>query len=137
MRLAAYRPEYRIYVDTLRNLIVYERLEQQTLVSEIPYFLPDWERILTQVEPGFRLLIDVTRTLGPNLSLLPQYLRLRELFREAGVAVIAEVLPHTHNMRQLSGLLAERQTLPVARFHDRLAAERFLLEHSSLSAAAC
>ncbi|WP_045688730.1 hypothetical protein [Hymenobacter sp. AT01-02] len=138
MQLLAYRPEYRIYLDRVHNHIVYERLEVQTLVHHMPHFLPDWQRVLAQVEPGFTMLLDVTNTLGPNLQLVPLYLRLRQLFRQAGVGVIAEVLPTNHNMGQLSKLLNQLQFLPVYRFAERAAAEQFLASYSRpYIAAAC
>lgn len=130
MQLVAYRPEYRIYLNTLQNHITYERLEQQTLAQTMPYFLTDWQRILQLVQPGFTMLCDVSQTLGPNVCLLPLYVQLRELLKQAGLLVMAEVHPASLTMQSLSRLLGERLALPVHRFTNRTDAEDFLLEYS-------
>ncbi|UPL48285.1 hypothetical protein [Hymenobacter sublimis] len=131
MQLVAYRPEYRIYLDLLHNHVVYERRAEQTLAQDIPYFLADWQRVLQQLRPGFTMLCDVSRTLGPNVRLLPLYVTLRELLKAAGLAAMAEVHPFSLTMQPLSRALGERLALPVFRFTDRAEAERFLQEHNA------
>lgn len=130
MQLVAYRPEYRIYLDPLQNHITYERREEQTLVQDMPYFLADWQRILQRVQPGFTVLCDVSRTLGPNVRLVPLYVQLRELLKESGLSAMAEVHPSSLTMQSLSRLLGQRLALPVRRFTDRSEAEYFLLGYS-------
>lgn len=130
MQLVAYRPEYRIYLDTLHNHVVYERREEQTLAQDMPYFLADWQRVLARLQPGFTMLCDVSHTLGPNVQLVPLYVQLRELLSAAGLSLLAEVHPPSLTMQALSRLLSERSALPVYRFTDRTEAEYFLLGHS-------
>ena len=126
MSLVAYRPEYRIRVDEGRNQLVYERLEELTLATTLPHYISDFERALTYLRVGFTMLSDLRRTLGPNVQLIPVFLRKHELLLEAGIGIVAEVHPTAPTMRQISRVLREQSKLPVKLFTSRTEAEAFL-----------
>ncbi|TGE10205.1 hypothetical protein [Hymenobacter fodinae] len=131
MHLIAYRPEYRIYLDTHLNMLLYEQLEEMTFARHLPYYLEDWQRALEQLQPGFTVLSDVRRTLGPNLDLLPTFLRSYELMQTAGVVMMAEVYPSGPTRMPVSRILNKLSSLPTRQFTDVAAAEDFLLGYGT------
>ena len=131
MHLVAYRPEYRLYFDEPRNMLLYERLEELTFAKHLPYYLQDWQRALAKVRPGFTVLCDVRRTLGPNTDVLPTFLRTYELMLAAGIAIMAEVYPAGPTRMAVSQKLRQLSPLPTRQFTDLAAAEGFLLSYST------
>ncbi|QNH63088.1 hypothetical protein [Hymenobacter sediminicola] len=128
MPLVAYRPEYRIYLDEERNHLMYERMEELTLAPDLPHYLPDIERALKLVKPGFTLLCDLRRTLGPNLKVLPLFQASREMLQAAEVGMIVEVHSQQPSMRRLTQMLRRKVALPTQQFTELEEAEAFL-EH--------
>ncbi|UOG74058.1 hypothetical protein MTX78_18285 [Hymenobacter tibetensis] len=126
MSLVAYRSEYQIKVDVDLNRALYQRFEELSLAAELPYYLSDWQRALSALQPGFTVLLDLRRTLGPNVRLIPTYLSLHELWQKKGVGVVAELHPSVPNMRQISRVLQEQTKLPTRQFTNRTEAEAFL-----------
>ncbi len=126
MLFTAYRPEYHLGYREELNQVVFQRFEEFTLADALPHYLADWQRALTLVRPGFTVLCDLRRTLGPNTKLLPIFQRARELMHAAGLAMMAEVHPRSATMMQMSRVLHERAALPVQRFTDLQQAEEFL-----------
>ncbi len=126
MTLIAYRPEYRIYLHASHNQLTYERLEEMTLATELPHYLADTERAISMVAPGFTVLSDLRRTLGPNFGLVPIFNSSREMLRAAGIGLIVEVHPGTHGTRQLMRQLREQSALPTRLFTDMAQAKAFL-----------
>ena len=126
MFLVAYRPEYHVRIDEARNRLVYERFEELTLAADLPYYLSDLQRALAQLRPGFTVLADLRRTLGPNLRLLPIFLSSHTLMVEAGIGMMAEVHPASHTMYQISRVVREQTHLPARQFTSREEAEAFL-----------
>ena len=113
-------------MNEAHNHLTFERLEELTLASNLPNYLTDIERATGHVQPGFTMLFDLRRTLGPNLALLPLFHSGRQLLYEAGIGVLVEVHPHTPTMRQLSRLLQEKSPVRVRKFTDMAEAEVFL-----------
>jgi hypothetical protein len=134
MHLIAYRPEYRLYFDEPRNMLLYERLEELTFAKQLPHYLTDWGRALEKVRPGFTVLCDVRRTLGPNTDMLPTFLRTYELMLAAGIAIMAEVYPERPIHMAVSRRLGQLSPLPTRQFTDLAAAEGFLLNYSPVAA---
>ncbi|SNC75226.1 hypothetical protein SAMN06265337_2768 [Hymenobacter gelipurpurascens] len=134
MHLIAYRSEYRLYFDESRNMLLYERLEELTFATELPYYLLDWQRALTKVRPGFTVLCDVRLTLGPNTTVLPTFLRAYELMLAAGIAVMAEVYPDGPTRMAVSQKLRQLSPLPTRQFTDLADAEGFLQSYSTTAA---
>jgi hypothetical protein len=130
MHLLVYRPEYRISLDESRNMLLYERLEELTFAKRLPHYLSDWQRALEKVRPGFTVLCDVRRTLGPNMDLLPVFLRTYEMMMAAGIAVMAEVYPAGPTRMPVSRILGQLSSLPTRQFRDLSAAEDFLLSYA-------
>lgn len=128
MPLVAYRPEYRIYLDETLNHLVYERMEELTLAPDLPFYLSDIRRALSQVQPGFTLLCDLRRTLGPNLKILPLFQASRELLQQAGVGMVVEVHSPQPSMRRLTQMLRRKVALPTHQFTTLEEAEAFLHE---------
>ncbi|HEX8425653.1 hypothetical protein [Hymenobacter sp.] len=126
MALVAFRSEYQITVDADCNRVTYERFEELSMATDLPYFLDDWQRALSYIKPNFTVLIDLRRRIGPNVWLMPIYLELHYLLLEAGVGIVAEVHPTVFNMSQISRTLREQTKLPVQLFIDRAEAEAFL-----------
>jgi hypothetical protein len=126
MTLIAYRPEYRIYLLVQHNQLTYERLEEMTLATELPHYLADIERAVSMVAPGFTVLSDLRRTLGPNVHLFPLFRRSRELLRDAGIGLMVEVHPVAPSTQQLMQQLREQSELPTRLFTDMAQAEAFL-----------
>ncbi|WP_139252119.1 hypothetical protein [Hymenobacter psychrotolerans] len=122
----AYRPEYRIYLDETLNHLVYERLEELTLAPDLPFYLADIERALRQMQPGFTLLCDLRRTLGPNLKVLPLFQASREMLLHAGVGMVVEVHSPQPSMRRLTQMLRRKTALPTSQFTTLEEAEAFL-----------
>ncbi|QJX45957.1 hypothetical protein HMJ29_02995 [Hymenobacter taeanensis] len=131
MQLVAYRPEYRIYLDTRLNMLLYEQLEEMTFVKQLPYYLGDCQRALEHMQPGFTVLCDVRRTLGPNVDLLPTFLRSHQLMLAAGVAIMAEVYPAGPTRMPVSRMLNQLSSLPTRQFTDLAAAENFLQSYGT------
>ncbi|TGD81172.1 hypothetical protein [Hymenobacter wooponensis] len=131
MHLVAYRPEYRIYLDTRLNMLLYEQLEEMTFAKQLPYYLGDWERALEQVQPSFTVLYDVRRTLGPNTDLLPTFFRSYGLMLAAGIAMLAEVYPAGLAPTPVNRILSQLFALPTRQFTDVTAAEDFLLGYGT------
>lgn len=126
MRLVAFRLEYQITVDEDRNQVTYERFEELSLAADLPFHVSDWQRALSFMKPNFTVLYDVRRRVGPNVRLMPLYLRLHLLWLKANVGVVAEVHPTVFNMHLISKKLREQTKLPVRLFTDRTEAEAFL-----------
>lgn len=135
MLLVAYRPEYHVRVDETRNRLVYERFEELTLAADLPYYITDLQRALAQLRPGFTVLSDLRRTLGPNLRLLPVFITSHTLMVEAGIGMMAEVHPQSRTMYQISQVVREQTQLPTRQFTDRAEAEAFLDSFQLLSEA--
>ncbi|UOQ65458.1 hypothetical protein [Hymenobacter volaticus] len=93
--------------------------------------MSDWQRALSFMKPNFTVLYDVRRRVGPNVRLIPLYLRLHLLWLNAKVGVVAEVHPTVFNMYQISRTLREQTKLPVRLFTDRIEAEAFLHDFRS------
>ena len=66
MSLIAYRAQYLIRVEVERNRVLYERFEELTLATELPFYLSDWQRAISSLRPGFTVLCDLRRTLGAD-----------------------------------------------------------------------
>lgn len=126
MLLVAYRPEYHVRVDKARNRMVYERFEELTLATELPYYLSDLQRALALLRPGFTALADLRRTLGPNLRMLPVFIESYHLMMQAGIGMMAEVHPASHTMYQLSQAVRDQTHVPTRQFTSREEAEAFL-----------
>ncbi|MBO0359384.1 hypothetical protein J0X19_15580 [Hymenobacter sp. BT186] len=126
MQLVAYRPEYHVRVDEARNRMIYERFEELTIATELPHYLPDLQRALTLLRPGFTVLADLRRTLGPNLHLLPVFLASHTLMMQAGIGMMAEVHPLSHTMYQISQAVRAQTHVPARQFTSREEAEAFL-----------
>jgi hypothetical protein len=131
MHLVAYRPEYRIYLDTRLNMLLYEQLEEMTFAKQLPYYLRDWQQALEQVQPSFTVLYDVRRTLGPNTDLLPAFFRSYWLMLAAGIAMLAEVHPAGSMPMPVNRILSQLFSLPTRQFTDVTAAEDFLLGYGT------
>jgi hypothetical protein len=131
MHLLVYRPEYRISLDEQRNMLLYERLEELTFAKQLPYYLTDWQRALEKVHPGFTVLCDVRRTLGPNMDLLPTFLSTYEMMMAAGIAMMAEVYPAGPTRMPVSRILGQLSSLPTRQFTDLSEAEEFLLSYAT------
>lgn len=128
MRLVAFRLEYQITVDEDRNLVIYERYEELSLATDLPYYISDWQRALSYMKENFTVLYDVRRRVGPNVRLIPLYLQLHQLWLSASVGVVAEVHPTVFNMQQISKTLREMTKLSVRLFTNRTEAEAFLYD---------
>lgn len=126
MQLVAYRPEYHVRVDEARNRMVYERFEELTIATELPHYLPDLQRALALLRPGFTVLADLRRTLGPNLHLMPVFLASHTLMMQAGIGMMAEVHPLSHTMYQISQAVRAQTHVPTRQFTSREEAEAFL-----------
>ncbi|MBD2714633.1 hypothetical protein KBK19_06265 [Microvirga sp. STR05] len=126
MPLIAYRPEYRIYLDEERNHLTYERLEELTLAPDLPHYLSDIARALKLVKPGFTLLCDLRRTLGPNLRVLPLFQASREMLQAAEVGMVVEVHSPQPSMLRLTQMLRRKVSLPTHQFTELQEAEAFL-----------
>lgn len=126
MLLIAYRPEYHVRVDEARNRMVYERFEELTLATELPYYLSDLQRALALLRPGFTVLADLRRTLGPNLRLLSLFLKSHTMMMQAGIGMMAEVHPASHTMYQISQVVRAQTHLPTRQFTSREEADAFL-----------
>lgn len=126
MLLVAYRPEYHVRIDQARNRMIYERFEELTIATELPYYLSDLQRALALLRPGFTVLADLRRTLGPNLRLLPVFLASHTLMMEAGIGIMAEVHPASHTMYQISQAVRAQTHVPVRQFTSREEADAFL-----------
>ena len=135
MTLVAFRLEYQITVYEDRNQVTYERFEELSLAANLPFYLSDWQRALSYMKANFTVLYDVRRRVGPNVRLLPLYLRGQQLWLEAQVGIVAEVHPTVFNMQQISKTLREQTQLPVRLFIDRAEAEAFLADFRLRSAA--
>jgi hypothetical protein len=126
MLLVAYRPEYHVRIDEARNRLVYERFEELTIATELPYYLSDLQRALAMLRPGFTILADLRRTLGPNLSLLPLFVNSHTMMMEAGIGMMAEVHPASHTMYQISHAVRAQTHVPTRQFTSREEADAFL-----------
>ncbi|WP_375437941.1 hypothetical protein [uncultured Hymenobacter sp.] len=126
MILVAFHLEYQITVDEDRNRVTCERFEELSLAIDLPFFLSDWQRALSYMKVNFTVLCDARCRIGPNVRLMPLYLRLHHLWLEAHVGIVAEVHPTVFNMQQISRVLREQTKLPVQLFTDRAEAEAFL-----------
>lgn len=126
MFLVAYRPEYHVRIDETRNRLVYERFEELTIATELPHYLSDLQRALAMLRPGFTILADLRRTLGPNLGLLPLFVNSHTMMMKAGIGMMAEVHPASHTMYQISHAVRAQTHVPTRQFTSREAAEAFL-----------
>lgn len=126
MLLVAYRPEYHVRIDEARNRMVYERFEELTIAAELPFYLSDLQRALALLRPGFTVLADLRRTLGPNLHLLPLFMESHTMMMQAGIGMMAEVHPASHTMYQISQVVRAQTHVPVRQFTSREEAEAFL-----------
>ncbi|WP_157530388.1 hypothetical protein [Hymenobacter norwichensis] len=126
MLLVAYRPEYHVRIDEARNRMIYERFEELTLAAELPYYLSDLQRALDHLRPGFTVLADLRRTLGPNLNLMPVFLASHIMMMEAGIGMMAEVHPLSHTMYQISQVVRAQTHMPTRQFTSREEADAFL-----------
>lgn len=126
MPFVAYRREYHIRVDKHQNQMIYERQEELTLAEALPHFLEDFKRALLHLRPGFTVLFDLRRSLGPNLRLIPLFRTSQLLMVRAGIGMVAEVHPAGPSMQQLSYMLRTETGLPVRVFTDVAEAKAFL-----------
>jgi len=126
MPLVAYRPEYHVRIDEVRNRLIYERFEELTLATTLPYYLSDLERALALLRPGFTVLADLRRTLGPNLRLLSVFLASHTMMMEAEIGMMAEVHPASYTMYQISQAVRAQINVPTRQFTSREEAEAFL-----------
>jgi hypothetical protein len=127
MDLIAYRPQYRIYLHAAGNHIHYERLEEMTLATELPHYLADIERALQRVRPGFTVLSDLRRTLGPNPQLLPLFRQVRQLLWDHGVGLMVEVHPTSPSgPKFMEQVRAQSAAIPTQLFTNLQEAEAFL-----------
>ncbi|WBO83317.1 hypothetical protein [Hymenobacter yonginensis] len=127
MDLIAYRPQYRIYLHVAGNHIVYERLEEMTLATELPHYVADIERALKLVKPGFTVLSDLRRTLGPNPQMLPVFRQVRQMLLAYGVGLMVEVHPPSLSVPKfMQQVRAQSEEIPTHLFTDIAEANAFL-----------
>lgn len=130
MDLIAYRPQYRIYLHTALNHVLYERLEEMTLATELPHYVADIERALGLVKPGFTVLSDLRRTLGPNPQMLPVFQQVRQILQDRGVAMMVEVHPATPSVPKfMQQVRAQSEHIPTHTFTEIREAEAFLQQY--------
>lgn len=128
MRLIAFRPEYQLTVDPAKNRIFYKPFTEMNEATDLPDFLPDWQRALARVRPDFTVLTDTTQLTASNPDLLDLFVAVQTLVLAHGVGTVAEIHRPGAPTEAVTEQARNRSALPVRRFVDLWEADRFLDE---------
>lgn len=128
MRLIAFRPEYQLTADPVKNRIFYKPFAEMNAATALPDFLPDWQRTLAQVQPGFTVLTDTTQLTASNPALLDAFMAAQALIMARGVRTVAEIHRPGATTEAVTEQARSRTALPVRRFVDLWEADKFLDE---------
>ena len=126
MKLIAFRSEYQITVEPLKNRAFYQNFEAMQQARRLPYYLEDWSKALQEVTPGFTILADlqfVNQT--GSAALRPVFEAAERLLFRHGVRMVAEV----HIPGDPTHLLSDEVnigSLPVRSFLSLWDADQFL-----------
>ena len=131
MRLIAFRPEYQITVDPVKNRIFYKFFAEMNSAQALPDFLPDWQRTLAQVQPGFTILTDTTQLTASHPDLLDTFVAAQALVLAHGVGTVAEIHRPGAPTEAVTEQARNRSALSVRRFVDLWEADKFLDELSA------
>ncbi len=128
MHLIAFRPEYQITVEPIRNRLFYKHYAELTHTAALPNYLPDWEQALEVMRPGFTILSDMTDlpTVSDQLADLIGQAQL--LVMRRGVRLVAAVHVSGSETYHASNTVREESALPICTFTDLWEADKFLDE---------
>ena len=125
-RLIAFRSEYQITVEPIRNRLFYKHYAELTHTAALPDYLPDWEQALEVVRPGFTILSDMTDlpTVSDQRAGLIGQAQL--LVMRRGVRLVAAVHAPGSETYHARNTVREESSRPIRTFTDRWGADKFL-----------
>ena len=82
-----------IEVNQSRNLIVV-RYRGHVGPREVEHYLEEARLILPNVQPGFRLLVDLTNLTSMDPSCAPSIRKIMDLLNEKGITMVVRVIPN-------------------------------------------
>lgn len=127
----AANPFYEIQVDVEQNLIYLSIYGFWGARANVPEYMNDCQKAASCVQPGFRILVDLTRlkTVSSEASIL--HTEAQKLFMQAGMSQAAEVyrpqdpvVRHQVNcIKQTTGIIKQVKT-----FTNRTTAQTWLMQ---------
>lgn len=126
MHLIAFRPEYQITLDAIKNRIFYKPFVEINAAMELPHYLADWQQALDRVRPGFTVLTDTTQLTTNSPALFDTFVAAQALIVAHGVRLVAEIHQPGALTAAVSAEASRRSALPVRRFVDLWEADQFL-----------
>jgi hypothetical protein len=128
MHLVAFRPEYQITVEPLRNRIFYKHYAEPAQATALPHYLTDWEHALAATEPGFTILSDLTALPTVSAALSELLVQAQHLVVRHGVRLVAAVHVAGSETYRSSQVVGAESALPVCTFTDLWEADKYLDE---------
>ncbi len=126
MALIAFRTEYQITVEPLKNRLCYKVFSEMQDAAALPHYLADWAAALDALQPGFTILTDVSSFGQSNPSLLPLYVATQQLITARRVAMVAEIYRLGSPSHDSNERISQRSGMPVRTFVDSWEADKFL-----------
>lgn len=82
-----------VQTDPAQNLIVI-RFIGRIGIQEAEQYFSKARAALPNMQPGFRLLVDLTELKGMEISVAPHIERTMDIFNEHGIAMVVRVIPN-------------------------------------------
>lgn len=82
-------------INKTRNLLQVTHSGEVT-ADEARHGVVQLEGLLTQLQPGFRLLTDLTQLTKMDHECVPELKRMMDLCNQAGVSLVVRVIPDPH-----------------------------------------
>lgn len=128
MLLVAFRPEYRLSVESVKNRVFNENFGAMRAATALPHYLTDWAAALAQVQPGSSILSDMQVTNRGNPALRAVFRAAEQLIVAAGGRVVAGVHVPGRPTRQHRDEVTTGRAMPVRHFFPFWEAAHFLDE---------
>ncbi len=117
---------YVLTVDQVKNRAYMTLMGYWKSQSEVSNFIPDIEKAIRKVVPGFTILIDFTQYTGSSSELFNMHVEAQRIVLKAEVSRAAEVILDNPVLKMFSVAYSKESGLSPLSFKNRLHAERWL-----------
>ena len=117
--------QYQVGINRDKNRIYLKIIGFWRSVEEVSTYVPDLERALIQLTPGFTLLTDLTQMKAHPLAVQPVHLEAQRTLMTRGLTQTAEVCASSIVEFQ-AGTISKKSSMPLQQFATVEEAEAYL-----------
>ena len=117
---------YKIEVDTTKNRAYLQIIGFWRDYETVKEYPSQWQKAVPLLEKGFTLLVDLTQMRTTNAQIEELHIEAQKIVKEAGVAMVAEVLSEDFFLALQTEMLLQKSGMPANKFNNTEAAEAYL-----------